>query len=76
MLVKTVLFNIIWFTPSTTVLECMAELMGYNVDWFRLHDFISDSVSRNIFGIEKAYCFELRYCTSSSDMATDEVTLT
>ena len=64
------------FTLSTTVLECMAEFMGYIVDQFRLHGFISDSVSRNTFGIEKAYCFELRNCTLSSDMATYEVTLT
>ena len=45
--IKMVLFNIIWFTLSTTVLECMAKFMGYNVDWFRLHGFISDYVSRN-----------------------------
>ena len=47
----------IWFTCSTTVF-----------DWFRLHDFINDGVSRNIFGIEKAY-FEYN-CTLPSDMAT------
>ena len=54
----------------------MAEFMGYNVDWFCLHGFISDGVSRNIFGIEKAYYFELSNCTLISDMATYEVTLT
>ena len=43
---------------------------------FHLHGFISDFVSRNTFGIEKAFCFELRNCTLSSDMATNEVTLT
>ena len=39
--------------------------MGYIADWFHLHGFISDSVSRNTSGVEKAFYFELRKCTST-----------
>ena len=70
MLVKMVLLNKTWFIHSTTLLKCMSEFMGYITNWFHLHGFLSTSVSRNTFGIEKAYCYELRNCTSSSDMAT------
>ena len=52
MLVKMVLFNIIWFIHSTTLLKCMADFMGYITNWFHLHGFLSTFVSRNTFGIE------------------------
>ena len=55
------------------VLECMAEFMGYIVDLFRLHGFISDCFNKYFWQV---YCFKLRNCTLSFDMATDEVTLT
>ena len=50
--------------------------MGYTIDSYRFYGFRSDSRLRNTFGIEKAYYFELRECTSYFDVATYEVTLT
>ena len=52
--------------------------LWYNniADYYHLNGFVSDSVSRNTFGIEKAYYFELRKCTLSSDVVTYEVTPT
>ena len=50
--------------------------MGYIVDLYHLNGFISDSVSINTFGIEKAYYFELRKCTLYSDMVKYEVSPT
>ena len=50
--------------------------MGYIPDYYHSYGFVSDSVSRNTFGIEKAYYFELRKCTLSSDVVAYEVTPT
>ena len=63
-------------TLSTTVLGCVDEFMGYIPDYYHLNGFVSDSVSRNTFGIEKAYYYELRKCTLSSDVVAYEVTPT
>ena len=62
-------------TLSTTVLGCVDEFMGYITDYYHLNGFVSDSISRNTFGIEKAY-FELRKYTLSSDVVAYEVTPT
>ena len=50
--------------------------MGYIADYYHLNGFVSDSVSRNTFGIEKAYYFALRKCTLSPDVVAYEVTPT